>query len=650
MTRRFPELFAGGLLWLVLSLVTPTLSHGAEPAIHVSPQGDDRWSGRSAASTPDGRDGPVATLARAVEEARKRGLRLILLRGGTHRLADTVTLGPEDSGLRIAAFPGETPVLSGGEAVTGFKTERDGIVSAPLAREPGLDVTAAGVRLRAAQSGAFDPHDPIRSGWFIAQQTKGGGDKRQFRFPPGTVQAGWAAPGVRVQALDRERQADDIRGIERIDRNGTLVLDRDGWYPFRDGSTFRLLGHPDFLKFPGQFAWSARDRRLLVRPQDPDGFVRSGEAVVARTAPLIQADKADSITIDGLSFADVPYNGAAVRLAGGTGHRVLNNRFSAVGTGVLLVAASDSEVRGNSLEHLGRSGIELTPGSAGNRVVANTIHHIGEVNFYGAGILTAGVTRTLIAHNDIRHAARYGISMKNWNAETKNVDNVIEYNRIRDVGRETADLGAIETLGRSDIDTKLVIRFNDIRGTGGLATDAAGRWLTRYKGFGIYLDDQTNGVRVEGNFLEDTGWASVFIHGGDGNRVENNIAVLTNERDRFLRFEWVPKAGTAGFLHDNEASRNIIHARVPVEQMVTALTGGDYRLENNIFDRPGRGLRAPGAPMERTQARSIQGGNLPDPYFMNPAKDDYRLRPNSPAFKIGFQELPWARIGPEGAR
>ncbi len=637
-----------GLFGLLLILAPPGPVAAAETAVHVSPQGNDRWSGRSAEPTPDGKDGPVATLARAVDAARQAGAHVILLRGGTYRLAETVTLGPEDSGLRIAAAPGEKPVLSGGERVTGFTVEPNGVVSAPLDREPGLDVTAAGVRLRAAQSGNFDPNDPIRSGWFVAQQAKGGGDKRQFRFPPGTVQPGWAAPGVRVQALDRERQADDIRGIEKIDRNGTLVLDRDGWYPFRDGTTFRLLGHPDFLRFPGQFAWRAGDKRLLLRPHDPDSFARSGEAVVARLSPLIRSDKADRITIEGLAFTDVPYDGSAVRLSGGKGHRVLNNRFSAVGTAVILASTDDSEVRGNSMEHLGRSGVELTPGSSGNRIVANTMRHIGEVNLYSAGVMAAGVTHTTIAHNDIRTAARYGISLKNWSPETKNSDNVIEYNRIRDVGRETADLGAIETLGRSDIDTRTAIRFNDIRGTGGLATDPAGNWLVRYKGFGIYLDDQTNDVTVQGNFLEDTGWAAVFIHGGDRNRVENNIAVLTDGRDKFIRFEWVPKAGTAGFLHDNAAVRNIIHARVPVEQIVVSLTGGEYRLDNNILNRAGRNNRAAAAP-ERANARSSQGGT-PDPYFMNPDKDDFRLRANSPAHKIGFEDLPWSRIGPEGAR
>ncbi|WP_448202730.1 right-handed parallel beta-helix repeat-containing protein [Azospirillum sp. sgz302134] len=644
MTRLF-----GGLLALLLILGVTGGTWAAEPAIHVSPQGNDHWSGRPADPAPDGKDGPVATLAHAVALARQAKTHLILLRGGTYPLTETVTLGPEDSRLRIAAFPGETPVLSGGERVTGFTVEANGIVSAPLAREPGLDVTAGGVRLRAAQSGAFDPDDPIRSGWFVAQQTKGGGDKRQFRFPPGTVQPAWAMPGVRVQALDRERMADDIRGIERIDRNGTLVMDRDGWYPFRDGTTFRLLGHPDFLKFPGQFAWRAKDKRLLIRPHDPESFARNGEAAVARLSPLIQAEKADGIILEGLGFADVPYDGAAVRLSGGSGHRVAGNRFSAVGTAVVLAGVTDSEVRGNRMEHLGRSGVDISPGSSGNRIIANRIRHVGEVNFYSAGVFAAGVTHTTIAHNEVAHAARYGISLKNWNAETKNSDNVVEYNRIYDVGRDTADGGAIEMLGRSDIDTRTVIRFNDIRGTGGIATDPAGNWLVRYKGFGIYLDDLTNGVTVQGNFLEDTGWAAVFIHGGDNNRVENNIAVLTDSRDKFVRFEWVPNAGTAGFLHNNAALRNIVHARAPVEQIIASLTGGDFRLENNILDRPGRNGRLQAAPSEKGAPRSYQGSGLPDPYFVDPNKDDFRLRPNSPARKIGFEDLPWSRIGPEGA-
>jgi hypothetical protein len=35
-----------------------------------------------------------------------------------------------------------------------------------------------------------------------------------------------------------------------------------------------------------------------------------------------------------------------------------------------------------------------------------------------------------------------------------------------------------------------------------------------------------------------------------------------------------------------------------------------------------------------------------DPLFVDPKKDDYRLRPESPAFKLGFKPIPVEKIGP----
>ncbi|HYD69130.1 right-handed parallel beta-helix repeat-containing protein [Azospirillum sp.] len=628
-------------LLFCLSAAVPALAQGV---VYVSPRGDDRWTGRSPEPSPDGRDGPFATLDRALAAVRGGGPKTVLLRGGTYRLTEPVRLGPEDEGLRIAAFPGERPVFSGGEAVGPFQAEAGGVFSAPLAREPGLDAVLDGTRLTAARSGDYDPAEPIRTGWFVATAIKGGGDKRRFRYAPGTVDARWAAPGVRVQALDRDRQADDIAGIERIEAaRNTLVLDRDGVQPFREGSTFRLLGHPDFLKHPGQFAWRARDKRLLVLPENP-ADLDAQPVVVARLGALFRLVDARGVALEGLRFEDVPHTGAAVRIEGGEGNRIVGNAFRHVGTAVEVLASPDNEIRANRMEHLGRAGVDLKPGSHGTRVLGNSMRHVGEVALFSAGVFVSGCQNTRIAHNDIRHAARYGISVKNTGPETINIDTAIEYNRIEDTARETADAGAVEVLGLSDIDTRTAIRFNDIRRTGGLATDAAGRWLERHRGFGVYLDDLTNGVRVEGNFLMDTGMAAVFIHGGDGNRVHNNIAVLTRAQDKFLRLEWVPRAGIAGFLKDNAITRNIIHARAPVTQIVETHTGGEAEMDLNIIDRPGRSPGR-GAP---TQARAASGPRLPAPYFVDPAADDFRLRPNSPAQELGIEDLPWARIGPQG--
>jgi hypothetical protein len=35
-----------------------------------------------------------------------------------------------------------------------------------------------------------------------------------------------------------------------------------------------------------------------------------------------------------------------------------------------------------------------------------------------------------------------------------------------------------------------------------------------------------------------------------------------------------------------------------------------------------------------------------DPLFVDADRDDYRLRPESPAWKLGFQPIPWDKIGP----
>ena len=37
---------------------------------------------------------------------------------------------------------------------------------------------------------------------------------------------------------------------------------------------------------------------------------------------------------------------------------------------------------------------------------------------------------------------------------------------------------------------------------------------------------------------------------------------------------------------------------------------------------------------------------IADPMFVDPANDDYRLRANSPALKLGFQSIDLRKIGP----
>jgi hypothetical protein len=50
---------------------------------------------------------------------------------------------------------------------------------------------------------------------------------------------------------------------------------------------------------------------------------------------------------------------------------------------------------------------------------------------------------------------------------------------------------------------------------------------------------------------------------------------------------------------------------------------------------------------EGWQARGMDRHSVvADPLFLDPTRDDYRLKPESPAFKLGFKPIPVDRIGP----
>jgi uncharacterized protein (TIGR03437 family) len=105
--------------------------------LYVSPSGSDFWSGRLAAPSADGTDGPLATLdhARALVGAIvENSLNSITVqfRGGTYYLPATVMFTAADSGsagqkIVYQNYPGETPVFSGGLQIGNWTNTRSNI-------------------------------------------------------------------------------------------------------------------------------------------------------------------------------------------------------------------------------------------------------------------------------------------------------------------------------------------------------------------------------------------------------------------------------------------------------------------------------------------------------------------------------------------
>ncbi|SMH28649.1 right-handed parallel beta-helix repeat-containing protein [Azospirillum agricola] len=603
-----------------------------QTAFYVSTQGNDSWSGRLAAPNADGTDGPFASLEKARDAMRAGDTDTTHIRGGTYRLDETLTLDSRDSGHSFAAYEGETPVISGGELVRGFTAEGNGLYSAKLDYASGLDLTIGGVRQTVAQTGDVDPADPA-SGWQVLRAAEGGASKTAFTVKDGDIPAGLTThDGLVVQTFDTERLKDDITAVRAIDGDRVTLAD-DASYALRSGGTYRVMNDATLIRDAGEFGWRAGDDALVVKPEDAAALLKDG-AVVARLGTLISAKDASDLSITGLTFTDGQYDGAALSLTGGHGNAVGGNHFVNVGTAIALNGTDNSLIGGNVMEHLGSSGITMSNAANGNHIYANRMEHIGEIVKGGAGVGGVGSSDSVISHNDISHAPRYGVSLKEWDDGQINRNNMVEFNSIHHVGQETADGGGIEMLGRSGTPTGSVIRGNDVQDTGGLATDADGNWLTDHKGWGISLDDLTSGVTVRDNFVKGFSWGGIYVHGGDGNLLENNFGVVGDPDHAFIRVEWVPKAGDQARPDDTTIIRNLTAGDMPIEQYWKLMSPGQNFLMDGNLAANGKGYGPNDAVF--------------NPGFTDSANGDYSLKEDAAALSHGIHDLSWSSMGSDG--
>lgn len=611
----------------------PTPNAPSEPAYYVATNGNDSWSGTLSAPNADGTDGPFATLDRAQTAMRGGSITTTYVREGTYHLDHTLALTAQDNGHSFVAYPGETPVLDGAQTVTNFTSLGNGLYGAKLSSSSGLDLIVGGERQHLAEKGAYTADD-VTSGWYFADASAKGDSKLAIRYHEGDISSADVTSGTLIQVMDVERLGDSLTGIASIDdTTNTITLKTAASLPFADGTTYKLLNNPAFVDQAGEFAWDSTNSRLVYKPVDAATFVKDG-VEVPRLGTLVSLTGASDVTIQGLTFSNTTTGGDALKLSGSSGNHIGDNSFVNVGTAIHLTSgSSNNQIGGNTLDHLADNGIELDGRSNGNAVYANTITNVGEVTKGVAGIIGSGVDDNVFAYNTIDGSARYGISLKNTDSGNINHNDVIEYNHITNTGLETADGGAIEVLGRSGVDTGIVIKGNWVENAGGVATTGSDQWLMSQKGFGIYLDDMAGGVTVSDNFLKNTGWAAVQIHGGDDNVVTNNVSIIAANNQDFIRVEWAPVHGDAGTPRNNTITGNIISGTLPLDDYVELLSANNPVIDNNlVYNVPTYG------------DHDLTG----KPLFSNPYYGDYSLQAGSPALSIGIHDLAYGSMGVDG--
>ena len=159
----------------------------AEPlTLYVSPAGNDAWSGALAEPEPGGTAGPLASMAGArdaIRRLRDGGAPAqpieVRIRGGLYRPPAPIVFEPQDSGTELCpvayvAYPGETPVLSGGVPIHGFTPWKGQVLRADLPAGLGepdgfRSLFVAGERQIRARYPNVDPTDPHRKGFLYVR-------------------------------------------------------------------------------------------------------------------------------------------------------------------------------------------------------------------------------------------------------------------------------------------------------------------------------------------------------------------------------------------------------------------------------------------------------------------------------------------------
>ena len=288
------------LLALCLLLAAPLW---AEVTLYVALTGNDAWSGRLDARAADGSDGPFATPQRAVAEL--ANLRrsapseavTILLRAGTYRLSNTLTLTEQHSGtaeapVTLASYPGERATLSGAIPITGWKRAEGGVYTATLGQD-GTPWRAThqlffrGERRELARFPNLDPQHPLTGG-FLYVDRQGTPKKQAFHYAAGEFSCEqWGdLSQAEVNLFPYNCWDHNISPIAQVvpeQRYVRLKCSVAGW--INEANRYFIENVREALDSPGEWYLDYRTGKVDFVP--PGGAVADGEVEMPAVENLI---------------------------------------------------------------------------------------------------------------------------------------------------------------------------------------------------------------------------------------------------------------------------------------------------------------------------------------------------------------------------
>jgi hypothetical protein len=468
-------------------------------------------------------------------------------------------------------------------------------------------------------------------------------------------------------SLNYETQYGPVKSVDPPNR---VVEAARGVYVLSPGNPFYLCGILEELDAPGEWCVDPDTRTLYFWPPsgDPNGKDQVVVPAIA-SAFALQGQAAagqwvEDVRLAWLALRD--FRGRAISVFGAKDCTVAACDLRHAEVGVYLgddthacriLGCDITQTQGDGVSILG-----TTPDHervSDHVVDNNTIWDFGWGRIHNrcGGVYMHRCARVKLTHNHVHDSPRYGLAMDVGN------DCEFAYNYCHHVNLVTTDSGIIEAATAMDWGLSVEeqrqrhfphnwgnrVHHNLLHDSGGWATDSSGQLVFPHFTWGIYLDLDCSGWHVYDNVCYRTVLGGFMLNAGRDNVVENNVFV-DGQRSQI---QWNPWRDYDMTGHRCERNIFAYSGRGANLYQLNGFQDETVRFRQNLVWAGGEAPAiggVPGLPRQGSweawlQRGQDEGSRVADPQFVDPANHDYRLKPTSPAFDLGFRAIDLARVG-----
>ncbi|MEW4491032.1 right-handed parallel beta-helix repeat-containing protein [Thalassoglobus sp. JC818] len=510
----------------------------------------------------------------------------------------------------------------------------------------------------------------------------------------------WIVNILPLASVDEQRQ------IARTSIDATYAMNR--LHFLKDTPSCWVENILEELDEPGEWVLDSKEGKLYLWPRSDSPVLVPTLMELIRIEGAIDKEGTEDVPVRNLCFRGLTFMhgerytiadedaglqhdweiydkaGSLVRLRGTENCRIESCRFAHSGGGAIRIDlhGKKNTVSGNLIEHIGGTGILLCgygPGtkdvSGKNLVTNNQIHHVGQIYSHSPGIMIWQSGENRIANNLVHHTPYTGIILSGcmtdfFRRQGRELSRTIRRHEVAGLPNQPQLEDVRPYLHTHDN----VIEYNEIHHAMEMLGD----------GNGIYIRGAGTGNVIRRNYIHHLVapmimQAAIRTDGGQmdttiaenliykctsqgiilklNNRCENNIVadIIAPPRGYYLSLREGP-------MNEAVVKRNIFYSTGRDTTFINELPPSNRRQSE---DRRGRALARSkdadtdhniyfcvGNPelgnqmLEKQQRDGIDTHSLAvDPLFVDPPNGDFRLRPNSPALKLGFTPIDWSKAG-----